>query len=178
MTFEIPYSRAIAWEQQRLQLKLAFKKNLIRTGVNFLCGVLVMLLGWLDIREGHPSPGYFFLAIGISFILNVIYYLRYYRRTIGKNQRLHEAMAEVREKNGDVTVWKLREDALRYKDIYYDNLVKCEAFKGYKIVERNIFFVLAETHGQSFILGEKEIGVYGFAKVVELLKGKMRLLEE
>jgi hypothetical protein len=178
MTFEIPYNREITREQQRLALKLAFKKNLIRTAVNFFCGVVVILMGWLNINGGHPNGGYFFLAIGISFVLNVINYLRYYWRSAKKHQGIYQAMAEVREKSEDVSTWEFGEEAFRYKDIYYDNSIKWAAFSGYKIIERNIFLVLAETQGQSFVLGEKEVGVYQFAKLVDLLKGKLLVLAE
>ena len=72
-----------------------------------------------------------------------------------------------------VTVWEFRDDILRYKDHFYDNCIKWEAFKGYSIIQGNLFLVLAESIDQSFMLDEAEVGAHEFGRIVEFVKEKM-----
>ena len=62
--------------------------------------------------------------------------------------------------------------------MYYDHSIKWEAFKGYKIVQKNLFLLLAESIDQSYIIGEEEIGAHEFAEVIASIDGKMKNIGE
>jgi hypothetical protein len=62
--------------------------------------------------------------------------------------------------------------------MYYDYSIKWEAFKGYRILEKNLFLQLRESIDQSFIIGEVEIGEQPFAEVVAFVNKRLKNLEE
>ncbi len=76
----------------------------------------------------------------------------------------------------DTTTWVFENDVFRYKDMFYDYSIKWEAFKGYKITQKNLFLLLAESIDQSFIIGEEEIGEQEFAMVVASVSEKIKNL--
>ena len=87
-------------------------------------------------------------------------------------------MIDLRVRNNDITTWEFNDDLLRYKDIYYDFSIKWAAFKGYKIVEKNLFLQLTESIDQSFSIGEKEVGVEDFNSIIAAVSKKIGNLGE
>jgi hypothetical protein len=84
----------------------------------------------------------------------------------------------LREKNNDITTWRFEPDGFGYNDMYYDYLIKWEAFKGYRVVERNLFLQRRESIDHSFIIGEVEIGEQPFAEVVAFDGERLKNLGE
>jgi hypothetical protein len=95
-----------------------------------------------------------------------------------KYRRIHRETADLRERHSDVTIWEFRDDCLRYKDVYFDITLKCEAFNGYWLRKGNLFLVLTDSVDQCYILSETEIGTVEFARVITFLRGKMRPLPD
>src|ERR1700727_2452472 len=69
-----------------------------------------------------------------------------------------ETVLHPRTCQNDMTTWRFEPDAFGYKDMYYDYLIKWEAFTGYRLVERNLLLQLKDSVDESFMIGEVEIG--------------------
>lgn len=173
MIFEIPFDSKKALGQYKLRLKLTFKKNLITSGKNLFAAGIITFFAWMTISD-KSNVGYFFLALGLFYLFNAIQYFIYYIKTANKLKRIYQESVELREKNKDIMTWEFNDDFFRYKDMYYDNSIKWEAFKGYKIIQKNLFLLLAESIDQSFIIGEEEIGVQEFAMVIASINEKIK----
>jgi hypothetical protein len=177
MTFEIPIDREVSIAQYTLRLKMTFKKNLGKSSMNVL-GAGVILLFASFIISDKKTPGYFFLSLGLFYLFNALHYFWYYIKTSRRLKKLYHDMVILREEHNDTTTWRFEADAFGYKDMYYDYLIKWEAFKGYRVVERNLFLQLRESIDQSFIIGEVEIGEQPFDEVVEFVGERLKNLEE
>jgi hypothetical protein len=62
--------------------------------------------------------------------------------------------------------------------MYYDFSIKWAAFKGYKMVQKNLFLQLTETIDQSYIIGENEVGEQEFNSIIAAVSEKIRNLGE
>lgn len=177
MIFEIPFNAKIAIEQYTLRMKLTFKRNLGTSGKNLIGSGVIIFFGWLMISD-KSNIGYFFLSLGLFYLFNAIHYFRYYIRTTRKLKGVFRNMVSLREEKMDVTIWGFENDVFKYKDIYYDYSIKWEAFKGYKIIKKNLFLLLAESIDQSFIISEEEIEAKRFAEVVAWVNERVKNLGE
>jgi hypothetical protein len=177
LTYHIPFDPKIALGQHNLRVKLTFKKNLTHNAKNLIYASIILLLAWLILSD-KSSFGYFFLAYGLFTLSAAINYYRYYLKTSKKLGRLHQDMVDVRTKNNDVMTWEFGDDLLGCKDMYYDFSIKWAAFKGYKIVEKNLFLQLAETIDQFYIIGEEEVGAAGFNNIIAFVGEKISNLGE
>jgi hypothetical protein len=157
MTFEIPFDKDISMAQYALRLKMTFKKNLSKSAVNVFWAGVILLFACFMLSD-KKGPGYFFLSLGLFYLFNALHYFWYYIKTSRKLKKLYHNMVILREEHHDTTTWRFEPDAFGYKDMYYDYLIKWEAFKGYRVVEKNLFLQLRESIDQSFMIGEVEIG--------------------
>ncbi len=177
MIFQIPFNAKLAIEQYTLRLKLTFKKNLETSVKNLICSGVIIFFGWLMISD-KTNIGYFFLSLGLFYLFNAIHYFRHYARTRRRLKGVFQNMVSLREENKDITIWGFENDVFKYKDMYYDYSIKWEAFKGYKIIKKNLFLLLAESIDQSFIIGEEEIEAHRFSEVVAWLNARIKNLGE
>jgi len=177
MRFEIPFDPSISAQQYELRLTLGFKKNLFRNGKTLFYSTIILFFGWLMISD-RDVIGYIFISMGFFYLFSALIYFWHYKKMTTKLRRIHKNMIELRVKNNDLTIWEFNGDNFRYNDMYYDYSIKWEAFKGYKIVEQNLFLMLAEAIDQSFIIGEIEVGSEQFAEIITLLDGKMKNLTD
>jgi len=177
MTFEIPFNSRITTEQHELILKLTFRNHLKRNTYSFLLSVLIMLLVFPTVRDGDVT-GYFFLGAGSILFINSLRYFWFYRKRAAKFRQEYKEMIDVREKNKNVSTWEFADDHFGYKDMHFEFRIKWEAFKGYQIVERNLFLQLTSSIGQSFIITEREIGTNEYKSVLELVRRKIKYVTE
>jgi hypothetical protein len=177
MIFEIPHNSKVAFRQYKVQLKLIFRKNLKATGINLLLSLIIFFLAWPMISD-HSSMGYFILSAGIFIFFSAAHYLGYYIKTTKRFMAVHKKIADLREQNKDITTWEFNEEFFGYKDMFYEYKIKWAAFKGFKIVEHNLFLTLAESINQSFIIGEDELGVQEFSMVIGFVSKKLKHLRE
>jgi len=177
MTFEIPIDRETAIGQYRLRLNRTFKKNLSRNSLNIISAGVILFLAWLMISD-KKNLGYIFLSLGLFYLFNALHYFRYYVKISRKYKRIYHDMVLLREKHNDTSIWRFESDVFEYKDMHYDYSIKWEAFKGYQVVDSNLFLQLAEAVDQSFIIGEGEIGEQPFAEVISFVDGKLKNLGE
>jgi hypothetical protein len=177
MTFEIPIDSEIAIAQYTLRLNMTFRKNLGKSGMNALGAGAILLFAWLMISD-KKTPGYFFLSLGLFCLFNALHYFWYYIKTSRKLKKVYHDLVILREEHNDITTWRFEPDAFGYKDMYYDYLIKWEAFKGYRVVEKNLFLQLKESIDQSFMIGEVEIGEQPFAEVTAFVNERLKNLGE
>lgn len=177
MTFEIPFDKDISTAQYTLRMKMTFKKNLGKSSRNALGAGVILLFASFMISD-KKMPGYFFLSLGLFYLFNALHFFWYYIKTSRRLKKLYHDMAIRREDHKDETTWRFEPDAFGYKDLYYDYLIKWEAFNSYRVVERNLFLQLSESIDQSFIIGEAEIGKQPFAEVVAFVNERLKKLEE
>ena len=177
MTYVIPFEKDISIAQYALRLKLTFKKNLSRSAVNVLGAGVILLFASFMLSDKRTS-GYFFLSLGLFYLFNALHYFWYYIKTSRRLKKIYHDMVILREAQKDTTTWRFEPDAFGYKDMYYDYLIKWEAFKGYRVVERNLFLQLRETIDQSFIIGEVEIGQQPYAEVIAFVGERLKNLGE
>jgi len=179
MTFDIPFDAKRSMEQYKLVLKLRFKKPIATTVKNSLASGVIVLLGWLMLadKNSKSSIGYFFLALGFFYLLNVIQYSIYYMRMAKKLKGIYQSIVDRREMNKDTSIWEFNDIFFRYKDMYYDQSIKWAAFRGYQVIGKNLFLSLAESIDQSYIIGEEEIGVDEFSNVLAFIDEKIKNLE-
>jgi hypothetical protein len=177
MTFEIPFDKDISMAQYTLRLKMTYKKNLSKSALNVLGAGVILLLASFMISD-KKMPGYFFLSLGLFYLFNALHFFWYYIKTSRRLKKLYHDMVILRQEHKDTTRWRFEPDGFGYKDIYYDYLIKWEAFKGCRVVERNLFLQLRESIDQSFIIGEVEIGQQSFAEVVAFVHERLKNLEE
>lgn len=178
MTFEIPFEANKALEQHKKVLKLRFKKPISISIKNLLASGGIVFFGWLILADKHNKTqiGYFFLALGFFYLFNVIQYSIYYMRQAKKLKRIYQDVIDRREKNKDITIWEFNDDFFRYKDMYYDHSVKWAAFKGYRVIDKNLFLSLTESVDQSYIISEDELGADQFAIVLAFLAERVKNL--
>jgi hypothetical protein len=177
MTFEIPFDKRISIAQYTLRLKMTFKKNLGKSSINVLGAGVILLFASFMISD-RKTPGYFFLSLGLFYLFNALHFFWYYIKTSRRLKKLYHDMVILREEHKDTTTWRFEPDTFGYKDMYYDYLIKWEAFKGYRVVERNLFLQLRESIDQSFMIGEAEIGEQPFAEVVEFVGERLNNIGE
>ena len=177
MTFEIPFDKRISIAQYTLQLKMTIKKNLGKSSMNVLGAGVILLIASFMISDKH-TPGYFFLSLGLFYLFNALHFFWYYIKRSRRLKKLYHDMVILREEHNDTTTWRFEPDAFGYKDMYYDYLIKWEAFKGYRVVVRNLFLQLRESIDQSFLIGEVEIGERPFAEVVTFVNERLKNLGE
>jgi len=138
MTFEIPIDGKIAIAQYTLRLNRTFKKNLGKSSMNVLGAGVILFFAWLMISD-KKSPGYIFLSFGLFYLFNAIHFYWYYIKTSRKLKKVYHDMVQLREEHKDTTTWRFESEAFGYKDMRYDYSIKWEAFKGYKVIEKNLF---------------------------------------
>lgn len=177
LTFQIPLDPKISLGQYNLRLKLIFKKNLAKNARALIYALITLFLAWLMLID-KSSIGYWMFSFGLFSLFTVIYYYWYYISTSKKLRRIYKDMVDLRARNNDVTTWEFNDDHLRYKDMYYDFSIKWAAFKGYKIVQKNLFLQLTETIDQSYIIGEDEVGVQDFNSILAVVSEKISNLGE
>jgi hypothetical protein len=173
MTFEIPIDREIAIAQYTLRVKMTFRKNLGKSGMNALGAGAILLFAWLMISD-KKTPGYFFLSLGLFYLFNALHYFWYYMKTSCKLKKVYHDVVILREKHNDMTTWRFERDAFGYKDMYYDYLIKWEVFTGYRLVEANLYLQLKESVDGSFMIGEVEIGEQPFAEVTAFVNERLK----
>jgi hypothetical protein len=177
MTFEIPFDKDISMAQYTLRLNTTFKKNIGKSSFNALGAGVILLFASFMISDKR-TPGYFFLSLGLFYLFNALHYFWYYIKTSRKLKKIHHDLVTLRDEQSDTTKWRFEPDTFGYKDMYYDYLIKWEAFKGYRVVERNLFLQLRESIDQSFIIGEVEIGQQPYAEVIAFVGERLKNLGE
>ena len=177
MTFEIPIDKDVSIAQYTLRLNMTFKKNLGKSSMNVLGAGTILLFAWLMISD-KKTPGYFFLSLGLFYLFNALHYFWYYMKTSRKLKKVYHDVVMRREEHNDFTTWRFEPDAFGYKDMYYDYLIKWEAFTGYRVVEKNLFLQLRESIDNTFMIGEVEIGEQPFAEVIDFVSKKLKDLGE
>jgi hypothetical protein len=177
MTFEIPIDREVSIAQYTLRLKMTFKKNIGKSSMNVLGAGVILLFASFMISD-KKSPGYFFLSLGLFYLFNALHFFWYYSKTSRRLKKVYHDMVILREEHKDTTTWRFEPDGFGYKDMYYDYSIKWEAFKGYRVVEKNLFLQLRESIDQSFIIGELEIGKQPFSDVVAFVDERLKNLED
>ena len=177
MTFDIPIDGNIAIAQYTLRLNRTFRKNLGKSSLNALGAGVILLFAWLMISD-EKSSGYFCLSIGLFYLFNALHFYWYYIKTSRRFKKVYRDMVVLREEHKDITTWRFEPEVFGYKDMLYDYSIKWEAFKGYKVIEKNLFLQLTESLDQSFMIGEIEIGQQQFAEVITFVEGKLKHLGE
>jgi hypothetical protein len=124
------------------------------------------------------SPGYFSLSLGLFYLFNALHFYWYYFKTSKKLKKVCHDMVLLREEHKDTSTRRFQSEAFGYEGMLYDYSIKWEAFKGYKVIEENLFLQFTESIDQSFMIGEVEIGQQQFAEVIAFVKGKLNQLEE
>lgn len=171
MKLEIPFNESIYSEQTTLNFNLAWDENLKKNKKRLYWAVPSIIFGaFLTYQENYL--GFLFLGIGIHYIINFYDYYSYYKTNKTKYLELVKSEIDGQKSANQDSIWEFKEDYFRYKYYKYDAKFKWNAFKGYRIIEKNLFLDLEVGNNSSYILGESEVGKEKFEEIIEFVKKK------
>ena len=172
MKFQLPFKEQIYIEQMNLNFETVWNFNLKKNKKRLIWGIPTIIFGGLIIY-GKSNLGYLFIAIGIHYLINFYDYYSFYKKS--KNTFLEIVKTEKNEqiKANENSLWEFNDDFFGYKDYKYETKIKWEAFKSFRIIEKNLFLDLNVGNNSSYIIGEIEVGTENFNKIIEFVKSKI-----
>ncbi|MBJ6367520.1 hypothetical protein [Snuella sedimenti] len=173
MKFEIPFDENIYREQMILNFNIAWNENLKKNKRNLYWSIPIIIIGGL-IVYGQDYIGFIFIAIGTHFAINGFKYYSFYKKTKKKYFDLIESEIQGQKIANENSLWEFNKDYFRYKYYKYDAKIKWEAFKSYRVIDKNLFLDLEVGNNSSYIIGEKEIGNTELKKVIDFANEKIR----
>jgi len=172
MKLEIPFEENIYLEQTTLNFTLAWKDNLKKNKKRLYWALPSIIFGaFLVYRENYL--GFLFLGIGLHYAINFYDYYSYYKKSKTEYFELIKSEIEGQKAAGQNSLWEFNDDHFRYKYYKYDAKIKWNAFKSYRIIDKNIFLDLEVGNNSSYILGEIEVGKDRFEEIIEFVKKKV-----
>ena len=172
MKFEIQFNEQVYNQQMTLNFNTAWNENLKKNKKMLFSAIPIILLGAL-IVYGNNSFGFLVIAFGFHYLLNVYNYYSFYKKSKNIFYELVKKEKIGQTEANENSFWEFNEDYFRYKDYKYESKIKWEAFKGSRIIEKNLFLDLNIGNNSSYILGETEIGRENFLNVTEFVKNKI-----
>ncbi|MBA0885025.1 hypothetical protein [Flavobacterium undicola] len=177
MKFEIPFVENIYKNQVNLNFDLVWKKTIKKNKKTLLTSIILFLLGFLIIY-GNDNLGYILIAFSIYGFIEFYKIHSSYKKsklnyfTITENESIKQI--ELNEKS----IWEFNDEYFRYKDYKYDAKINWIAFKGYRIIEDNLFLDLNVGNFSSYILSQKEVGNNHFDNIIQLVDQKTKRITD
>lgn len=172
MKYEIAFDKKIYYDQTAINFNVAWNKNLKKNKRNLFFSILLIVLGFLIIY-GKNKLGYPSLFVGIYYLIDGIRYLLFYKKQRDRYFDLVNSEMIKHEKAQETTIWEFNEDYFSYKDYKYEAKIKWNAFKGYRIINKNLFLDLEIGNASSYIIGAIEIGNEEFDKLLNFVERKI-----
>jgi len=177
MKFEIPFIEEIYKNQVKLNFDFVWKKTIKKNKKTLLTSIVLFLLGFLIIY-GNDNIGYILIAFSIYGFIEFYRIQSAYKKsklnyfTITENEIIKQI--EISEKS----IWEFNDEYFRYKDYKYDAKINWIAFKGYRIIENNIFLDLNVGNFSSYILSQVEVGNDNFNEIIQLVDQKVKRITD
>ncbi|WP_375325047.1 hypothetical protein [Flagellimonas sp. GZD32] len=173
MKLEIPFDENIYSEQTSLNFNLAWNENLKNNKKRLYWGIPSIIFGaFLTYQENYL--GILFLGIGIHYGINFYDFYSHYKKNKTKYLELIKSEIDGQKSSNQDSIWEFNEEYFRYKYYKYDAKIKWNAFKSYRIIDKNLFLDLEVGNNSSYILGESEVGKEKFEEIIEFVKMKIK----
>lgn len=173
MKYEISFDEEIYKDQMTLNFNIAWLKNVKKNQKNFYWGITYLLIGSLILFLKN-NLGFLFIAISIHILVNCNSYYNHYKNNKKRYFKFVNAEIEKQKKANKNSIWELTEKTLKFKQYNYETTINWEVFKSYYVINKNLFVNLNEELKLSYVLGEKEVGIDEFKKVIDFINTKVK----
>jgi hypothetical protein len=173
LKFEIPFNSDIYLNQTELIIRYIYKSYLKDARESLFVGLISILIG-ISIIIGKSFLGIVFVLLGIFYTLKSYPKFQIYNKLVSTSlKKESESFAKV-ESDFSNGIFEFRADSLKFYDNNISRDIKWIDFKGFKLIKSNLLLILEPDKGDIMIIGESEVGIDNFKKIVEFVKHKLK----
>lgn len=172
MKLDIPFDENIYTKQVTLNFDLVWKENLKNNKKRLYWAIPALAFGAF-LLLGDLYVGFIFIGVGIHYAINYYDYYQFYKKSKSTYFELVKSEIEGQKVANENSIWEFNDDHFGYKYYKFEAKIKWTAFKGYRVIDNNLFFDLEAGNNFSYILGKSEVGQEKFEEIIEFTKRKL-----
>ncbi|MGB3607170.1 hypothetical protein [Psychroserpens sp.] len=173
MKFDIPFKSEIYLNQTQLIIPMIYRHYFKDARESLIVGLISTSLG-ISIIIGKSYLGIVFIALGTWFIIKSYPKFKLYNTLKKTHLKLTKEKLSESESDFGNGIFEFTENSLKYIDKLQTRDIEWTEFKDFKIVESNLLLILDQEKGDIMAIGENEIGIENFVKIIDFVKTKLK----
>lgn len=173
MKFEIPFDEVTFSEQNKLNFKIHWDKNLKINRNRIYWAIPLLIFGCLIVYK-KDNLGFLFIGIAVHYFIKTLEYYNFYRKNKTNHLELIASKIEKRKASEVNSTLEFTDEYFRFSDHNYDTKIFWTTFKSYRLIDENLFLDVNSNYYSSYIIGKSEVGTEKFEEIIKLITTKIQ----